>query len=72
MIMNRFDIIYDEKSETLHLYKIPNQKFVNIEEGKYGISFYKDITDKTVRIDIPEPLILFGTNLETLESFLRD
>lgn len=71
-MIRRFDIVYNEQEEILSLYRIPSKSFVNIEEGKYGISFYKDINNKTVRIDIPEPLILFGTRLEDLESFLRD
>ena len=67
-----FNIVYDDENEILSLYRIPSKKFVNTESGKYGISYHKDIFGNVVKIDIPEPFILFGMSEEEMKSFLRD
>ncbi len=67
-----YNIFIDYEDDTLEIVKIPSKPPVQEIEGKYGIIFYQDIHDNTVRISIPEPEILFGISIEDIQSFLMD
>lgn len=65
-----FNIFLDYEDDTLNIIKTPSKTPVKTLSGKYGIELKQDIDGKTVEIIIPEPDILFGVNIEDIESFL--
>ena len=65
-----YEIFINYEDDLLEIVKTPSKPPVIEIEGKYGVVFWKDINDNTVRITIPEPTILFGVRLEDIESFL--
>ncbi len=67
---NNFNIFLDTEEDTLNIIKTPSKNPVNTIEGKYGIEFKTDINGNTVEIVIPEPEILFGVDIQYIESFL--
>lgn len=69
-MQNRYTIFLDYEDDTLNIVKIPSKNAVKILEGKYGIQLKQDINGNTVEIVIPEPEILFGVDIEDIESFL--
>ena len=66
-----YSIFIDYEDDTLEIIKIPSKMPTEFIDGKYGIQFGVDINGNTVRISIPEPEILFGVDIEYIESFLR-
>lgn len=71
-MMNRFEISYDEKTDTLAILKIikNGRKIVCEEEGKYGVKIKKDIEDNPRMIVIPEASLLFGFQSVDLQKFV--
>ena len=65
-----YNIFIDYEEDTLNIIKVPSKNPVSIIEGKYGIELGQDINGNTVSIVIPEPDILFGVDIDILESFL--
>lgn len=69
-MQNFYDIYINYEEDTFEIVKTPSRQPVQVEDGKYGIEFHKDINGHVVKIVIPEPEILFGVSIEELESFL--
>lgn len=67
---NKYEVYYNEEDDTIEFVKTPSRKPVQVEDGKYGVEFHKDITGNTVKIVIPECSILFGVKQKDVESFL--
>ena len=67
---NNFNIFLDYEDDTLNIVKTPSKNPVKTIEGKYGVELKQDISGNTVEIIIPEPEILFGVDIEDIESFL--
>lgn len=67
---NIYNIFLDYEEDTLNIIKTPSKTPVKTIEGKYGIEFHQDIDGGTVKIVIPEPEIVFGVDIEDIESFL--
>lgn len=67
---NTYNIFIDYEEDTLNIIKSPSKTPVKTFYGKYGIEFGQDINGNVVEIIIPEPDILFGIDIECIESFL--
>ena len=70
-MFNRHEILYNEKTDTLEILKIVKNggNLVCTEQGKYGITVKKDITDNPRVITIPEASVLLGVNPIDLLKF---
>lgn len=68
-MMTGYDILYNLTNDVWSIYKIPSKDAVKVDNGKYGILVYRDIHNKIIRIDIPEPDILLGINIEDIKQF---
>lgn len=65
-----YEIYFDYEDDTLEIVKQPSAAPVDFIEGKYGICFYRDISDNIVKITIPEADVLFGVDRSIIENFL--
>lgn len=71
MINNVF-CVYNEYLEALEIRTGEPYKISQTIEVNYGIKLQFDINMKLIAIIIPEPEVLFGTDIEYLKGFSSD
>ena len=69
MISNNASCCYNTFSDTLEIRQGKSNDVVSKQECKYGIELQFDINMKLLAIVIPEPNILFGTDIKYLKDF---
>jgi hypothetical protein len=71
-MINNASCCYNTFLDTFEIRKAKQEEVVSKQECKYGIELQFDINMKLIAIIIPEPDILFGTNIQYLKDFNCD